>query len=94
LGSFDATLGLTFQKGTRTVFIKQSAENETFVGQGKAVSTVTVWNGFQRSEKEYVKVTRESLVGFPMAKFPGFKNPLSFEHAANAVALLRQVVRK
>jgi hypothetical protein len=94
LGSFDATNGLTFQKGTRTVFIKQSGDNDTWAMQGQPTSAATVFNGFQRSEKEYVKVTRESLTGFPSAKFPGFKNPLSFEHAANAIALLRQVAFK
>jgi hypothetical protein len=38
-----------------------------------------------------VSTNRSTLGGWPANEIPYFKNPLSFEHAANAIALLKQL---
>lgn len=86
LSAFD---GLTFHSGYRTLFTKEE------------LSVTTSWSGgFGDDNYEYtedmgssfngkaVRMDRSPLLGFPSAQLPTVKNPFSFIHTANAVALL------
>jgi hypothetical protein len=88
ISSWDATLGLQFQSGSKTVFLKgetQRVTNYLGTGYGGTRSGMTVAN------TELVSHVRTPLSGFPSPQLPALKNPLSLEHLANAMALLRSV---
>lgn len=89
LSSLDATLGLDFVGGYKSVRIK------------RYVWTTTKWSpNPSRSDQnsyeigtslEYTVVNsfeRTVLNAFPLPRFPVFKNPASWEHALNGMALL------
>lgn len=88
LNSLDATSGLNFVKGSSSTLIQSSsrAQND---GRTDSVGTVTTGQAVGFSQR--VEYGRSALASFPTPFFPGFKNPLSFEHASNAIALLVQV---
>lgn len=90
LSSFDATVGLSFSKGYRTRFGTSTRSQHSFADGNTALIGRTL-KGFSRSSKVRIENTRMRLLSFPSAPFPSFKNPFSFEHSANAVALLTQL---
>lgn len=94
ISSWDATLGLDFEKGSKTIFEQRSAE-VSIVGTKKPdVSGYTYDGTWSHSRSTRTLVTRTVLSSFPMPGLPSFKNPVSLTHAANAIALVRQVFRR
>jgi len=91
LSTWDAPLGYAFRGGsvsTRRVNSFSGGLEREGWGLG---GSFPYWYGVGASffKKE---VIRTPYGGFPVATFPGFKNPLSLTHMANALALLRQAV--
>jgi len=96
LSSLDASLGLSFEKGTKTIAneyncIMTHEGSSQFDSDGKGYAkltdtSVTVLRDFE--------VSRLPLSGFPSAAPPSFKNPFSPEHLANLTALLRTTFRR
>lgn len=89
LNAFDATLGLTFDKGCYSQKINASIRTTGF-GKDNSIIGVRCVGGSTtfRTEKRF---DRSPYSSFPSVVFPDFKNPLSVEHALNAIALLVQV---
>lgn len=92
LSSLDATNGLSFEKGCRVVFEKITITNRglgsyiadaTGDGRHKSVNTTAY------AKRRIVNFDRSVLTEWPNSKFPSFKNPISWQHAANAIALLK-----
>jgi len=92
LSSFDATLGLSFHSGFRTLFSKsqlnmvQEISGANSSGQYQFSTT--------REMIQDVFVDRTVLNTFPTASFPSFKDGTSVMHMLNAIALLSQLFRK
>lgn len=87
LSAMDATKGLTFQSGFMSTKITwYSSETQTFSDQG--AYDVFGRSGTSTAHSYERTFTRTILSAFPSVPLPRFKNPLSLEHAANAVALL------
>ena len=85
--TFDATLGLTFHSGYRTLFSTSWAEsikstNGVYAGHDK--------DWFSMSRVEHVRCYRTVLSDFPSPAIPRFKDPFSLQHMTNALALLSQ----
>jgi hypothetical protein len=97
LSSLDATLGLHFESGSYTTFhecrssVRLSAYQLLGVSHvyGRSRYTVRI-----SSTRNYVENFRTVMLSFPSNEIPSFKNPFSFEHAANAIALLQQVFKE
>lgn len=87
ISNWDATLGCTFGTGCKTRFIKQSGKS-TWIGARNG------WSGSTTGSTTYVAVTRTKLLTFPSARPPSFKNPMSFDHVANAMALFYALFRR
>jgi hypothetical protein len=87
LNSLDSTFGLTFEKGCYSEKIVTSVHRTQSGATTATHRTTGSCVNFQSSHR----FTRTGLLDFPMVMMPEFKNPLSFEHAANAIALLVQV---
>lgn len=89
LSSLDATVGLQFTdgyQGVKTDLVRQTDQVFTAAGgYGPYVKT-----GTSRSSISKRKFKRTILSSFPSPRLPEFKNPLSIEHALNAIALLAQ----
>jgi len=95
IGSFletlDATLGIEFLHGYKTVYQKSFAMYSGLkVGMNGGVDT----RGFMQGSEEYVDVRRTVLKDFPSPCLPQFKNPLSPMHMYNGIALLAQQLFK
>lgn len=94
ISSLDATLGLSFEKGSMTDFYRKSNKNTHYstrhVTGGKFYEPGSRLN----SQKDTVTVSRVLISTWPDAALPEFKNPLSLEHAVNAIALLTSTFRK
>jgi hypothetical protein len=88
INRLDATLGLSFQRGSLTIYQKGTLVQESLIDGSDGIHQ---YNGWATGDKTLVDVTRVKLEEFPGNQFPGFKNPYSFEHALNAIALLTQV---
>lgn len=92
LSSIDATLGLNFLQGARTIFerttvVRKYTCKDRYNGLDYyTVDAVGIKRGY--------RVTRTSLKDFPTVMYPTFKNPLSMGHALNAIALLTQTFKK
>lgn len=89
LSSIDATLGLNFVDGYKSVKVSSSEIwNQTIAsplpskGNGTGTHEVSSTSTFR------TEFHRTVLTAFPMPELPNFKNPLSWEHALNGVALL------
>lgn len=87
LGTFDATLGLTFYSGYRTVYSK--LEWDRYESRRGRYSNYVDDHMYQGGFTE-VFVKRTPLTGFPSPAIPRFKNPVSTGHLLNALALLVQ----
>jgi len=87
LASLDATSGYSFHSGCRTDVWHYESDEHFYVN---------LKNGpdfdFRetRARRVDMAMTRYVLTGFPNPTLPSFKNPLSVQHAANAVALAAQ----
>jgi len=90
LESLDATYGLSFEKGCITEFW-DAKQKRIISANGRDLVTGMVYNWNGKSECREVFCVRTPLEDFPGIVLPQFKNPLSFEHAANAIALLTTV---
>lgn len=91
LSSLDATNGCVFEKGSFTTFVRT---RQSYLWAGSVQRTSDKKIGKARAYHEWVDVDRIPLSGFPSARFPSFKNPLSLDHALNAMALLTQSFKK
>lgn len=87
LNSLDATLGLEFEKGSFTEYWEAKQKRLTVASSRDAVSG-RVYDINIKGTCRQVCCFRTPLLRFPRPVAPAFKNPLSFEHAANAIALL------
>jgi hypothetical protein len=91
INTLDATIGLGWKRGYRTTHLDSTMYERCYAsgvwgGRG--------YNGYTVSSRKKVETVRIVLTGFPELSFPSFKNPFSFTHAANAVALLTQAFVK
>jgi hypothetical protein len=89
----DATSGLTFVSGYRTIFRKYRADviYETSIVYNGRPHSYSRKGGQAWQTKTFV--ARTTLGGFPSAPYPSFKNPLSASHVTSALALLNQLKR-
>lgn len=96
LSSIDATSGCTFSTGSRTTVLRQTVE-ATWTAKGKTEYSPpgnVKYSGVVRMSMTALSVNRYRLSGFPSPKFPVIKNPISRDHALNAVALLYTSFKK
>lgn len=85
ISSLDATIGLTFRTGSKTVFQKRKTVWVCNKGPSSVNFKTTV---DATAAREWDRVERFKLDSFPSPCLPSFKNPLGFDHVANAMALL------
>lgn len=91
LGTFDATVGLTFYSGYRTVYSSSSIRYMS-TRQGTYSNYTDDW--LRTAQVSEVFVQRVPLTGFPSPAIPRFKNPVSVGHMQNALALLTQSFKR
>lgn len=84
LNSLDATAGLSFVEGCVSSFEKATTERQRTGGNANDRESSS-WS------KEYLRFDRTVLSDFPAPALPRFKNPVSVDHALNAIALLNQL---
>lgn len=88
INSWDATFGLKFKSGTKTVKIEQEYRME---GQTipRAQQSANQWQfeGTKSSYQRKVTFSRTVLNDFPFPAIPHFKNPFSTHHIVNGLAL-------
>jgi len=90
INQLDATAGLQFVSGSKTTFSRTNATGTRYYNKpltpisGGALGVVT-------KSTNIVSVNRVKILSFPTAGAPSFKNPFSFQHLANAMALLSQL---
>jgi len=87
ISTFDATLGLTFDRGCRTIF--QRLKCYTNITHGPSDGTGGIRSGNEFALREEIRCDRSLLGNFPSPQIPSFKSPLGIEHMLNALALLR-----
>lgn len=92
LESLDATSGMKFNRGCFTTFFRGTSQTVR-TGTGQFVSYVRAL-GTTTGSVSLIQCVRTPLGSFPAASLPQFKNPLSFTHAANAIALLRSTFKR
>jgi len=89
LNQIDATAGLQFDNGSLTTSVKRLATGVRFY-EGPEFSGGPF--GTIKKTVEDFSVNRQRLTSFPVvAALPDFKNPFSYGHLANAMALLSQL---
>lgn len=92
LDTFDATEGMEFHSGYRTLFSRSIVNEDQTI---RGTSTSNQWNDTHWVEaQEDIFCSRVVLTSFPSNAIPSFKNPLSIGHMENALALLTQIFRK
>jgi len=93
IDAMEAAYGWTFKGGTRTVY-RRIDEHCTGFTADKTVSG-TVYNGYGSTGIRFsrMQVSRVPYGSSPLPGFPGFKNPMSSGHIANACALLVNAFR-
>lgn len=92
IGNMDATLGCTFLSGYTTTFTSVTSMSITSFNGVDSYSVQQ--NSLKYGSMENITVDRQVLSDFPANVTPPFKNPASYLHAANAIALLTQLFRK
>lgn len=93
LDGINAEAGYTFMGGSLSKrYLASFNGSVERVGWNFPARKIPYWGGYgcYASLKE---VTRTIYSSSPVSRFPGFKNPLSLTHVANAIALLRGSVR-
>jgi len=93
LSALDATVGLTFEGGCKTVFIRANARKDFTAHNTRWGTNSYVYSSEQKTYRQKIQCIRTTLAGFPSSQIPAFKNPVSTEHMLNALALLRQQFR-
>lgn len=92
LSNLDATLGCTFVDGFY-VQVQKSDVQSVVTGKGRlftwADGTYQDYSGSLFGNRHREAIYLERMTNFPAVEFPRFKNPLSYTHVANALALLR-----
>jgi hypothetical protein len=91
IDALDATTGLTFEKGCKTVFEKCKVKYDC-VGTGIAFGGESQVNG--TAHKTHVDVSRGVLTSFPAVPPPLLGRGLSFSRGLTAGALIRQYLKK
>lgn len=94
LSSMDATYGLTFEKGCKTVFQKWTSTTELWGGDYPGGNDGNYRHLRQVQSRTRVICDRTPLTGFPRPELPRFKNPVSVKHIANAISLLTQLLKR
>jgi len=94
LNNLDATSGLNFVKGCRTVFHRNIATKTRTGRSYEDANNVVVNSNNIKGYSEHVLLGRSVLGSFPKPALPGFKNPFSPYHIANALALLSQTFKR
>lgn len=92
LSAFDASLGCDFAKGCSTTYEKYQYIG-TMTGNS-ANSSGYVMKVNLQARIDRVIVGRETYIAPPLPDIPWAKDPISFEHLANATALLTQLKSK
>lgn len=87
LSSLDATLGLSFKTGYRSTRFVCDDSCEQIIRQVPYSRNDWVIEN-SRYKNTYDEFDRIVLSGFPSPSLPSFKNPASWEHALNGIALL------
>lgn len=87
IDNWDATLGLTFEKGSLTTFDKYTVQ---FKAAGIELVDGTTFSCHGDGRIEHVFCTRSPLGGFPLPNLPSFLPHLTQNRGISAVALLRQ----
>lgn len=88
LQSLDATIGLTFRQGCYSQYLN-SKVTVRCQSKGK-MDGLWRYDADFRNSASKIRFQRVLLAYWPEARLPNFKNPFSFVHAANAIALLVQ----
>jgi len=88
ISSLDATQGLDFVDGYRSVRIRSNRSDTQTWSDPMDKNAGAYGDGFCRSQYVVDSFERSVLTDWPSSSFPSFKNPVSWEHALNAVALL------
>lgn len=89
IDSLDATMGLTFLRGSE---VTVSRVKQMTVYQVPRTSA-PAWGSFTGSISVET-LNRQPLGSFPTVSAPRFKNPISTTHAANALALVVSIFKK
>lgn len=97
LQSLDATAGCQFTDGSVTT-VTETIVTWRWFGDGSADPGFGTRRDWHQSMNYTVKekvlsIDRSKMSSFPSPMLPDVKNPLSWRHAANALALLRQAVK-
>lgn len=87
LENLDATMGLSFVRGCKTVATICDTKVHAITKPG----VTQFFNVDMKGSRRYVDIGRTRLIAFPSQDLPTFKNPFSFVHATNAIALLSQL---
>lgn len=90
LNGLDATMGLTFSKGSSTFYYRVQQTVEFASLPNDASGSVAFFKG----QQEFAFKQRGGMSGFPEIQRPVVKNPISSGHAANALALLVSAFHK
>lgn len=92
LSNLDSTLGLSFDKGSYTLFWTARAKEDMLAfsrtGGTAHGASDEIHDAIVKSSRSEVYNERLRMSSFPENSLPSFKNPFSFTHAANAIALL------
>jgi hypothetical protein len=92
LNCLDAALGYSFLGGSKTERWMHHSKTEAGWRTGAVLNNLKYWR-FSGAEKIVKTVVRTVYSSSPLPRHPGFKNPFSATHVANALALLGQVVK-
>lgn len=92
MDTFDATLGLTFYSGYRTVFTQKALNAYRSIQGLDQYGVMQDLN--QSGGNEYIGVDRVTLSSFPTPALPRFRNPGSVSNVTSALALLSSIFRR
>jgi hypothetical protein len=94
LSAMDADLGFLFRGGTATTR-QEDIEDGVYLSLDKNGSAASSFKAFSASgaSRRQLRFTRTVYANSPFPRLPGFKNPFSLTHMANAVALMSQIFR-
>jgi hypothetical protein len=87
IDTWDSTLGLSFQKGCTTSFLKKSVQPKA---NGTVLNGGILYGAIMTASTSQVSCERSPLNDFPSAYFPSFQPYLTTSREISAVALLRQ----
>lgn len=91
ISTFDATLGLEFHSGYKTLFSKV-ATTYTESASGRYGSYIDENHGTAAFEEVYCQRTK--LTSFPLPALPRFKDPTSLSHMVTSLALLTKTFKR